>query len=303
MDVVEWASGLARRFAGESLRDGLRGAYMATRKRMEPLQLAVHGRFDAAALMRHLDTRIGHDWQVLMVHSSVNHMLPMYTGTPLELVRALMAFVGPERTLAMPAFYFGDPAIGGAGPTLRARPRFDLRRTPSQMGLATELFRRMPGVLSSRHPVYRIAAFGPHAAEMLGGHERAPAPAGLGTPFEYMARHETCVIGVGKPIQVMTQAHHTEDAMGPAFPVPYVEGEPFTVTLVHGDEEIPFQMRGRTYQGRFDIWRLRKLLSPGTLQEWKFHGVPLFAARAGEVSRQLAAQARLGRTLYVPHQR
>jgi hypothetical protein len=121
----------------------------------------------------------------------------------------------------------------------------------------------------------------------------------LGTPFEYMARHSTCILGIGKPIQVMTQAHHTEGAMGREFPVPYTEGEPFPVTLVYGDEEIPFQMRGREYAGRFDIWRLRKLLAPGTLQEWRFHHVPMFSARAGDVSRQLEEQARQGRTLYV----
>jgi hypothetical protein len=97
----------------------------------------------------------------------------------------------------------------------------------------------------------------------------------------------------------MTQAHHTEGAMGRDFPVPYVEGDPFPVTLVHGEREIPFQMRGREYQARFDVWRLRRLLAPGTLQEWRFHHVPMFAARAGDVSRQLEAQARLGRTLYV----
>jgi aminoglycoside 3-N-acetyltransferase len=303
MSLVEWASGLAKRFASDNAREALRAGYMAGRKRLATLQLAVHGRFDATDLTQHLESRIGHDWQVLMVHSSVNHLLPMYSGTPLDLVRALMAFVGPERTLAMPAFYFGDPAIGGALATLKARPRFDLRRTPSQMGLATELFRRMPGVVSSRHPVYRIAALGPHADAMLRGHERAESPAGLGTPFEYMARHDTCIVGIGKPIQVMTQAHHTEGAMGRKFPVPYTEGEPFTVTLVQGQEEIPFQMRGRNYQGRFDIWRLRKLLAPGTLQEWRFHGVPMFAARAGDVSRQLEAQALRGHTLYVPERR
>jgi aminoglycoside 3-N-acetyltransferase len=300
MDPVEWISGLALRFASAERHNQLRAQYFALRKRLVPLTRAIHGRFETQALREHLEQRIGRDFQVLMVHSSVNHMQPMYTGTPLELVRMLMDYVGPERTLAMPAFYFGDPAIGGALKTLKQSPRFDLRRTPSQMGLATELFRRMPGVLSSRHPVNRVAAFGPHARDMVANHEHAETATGLGTPFEYMARHNTCVLGIGKPIQVLTQAHHTEAAMGREFPVPYTDGESFPVTLVHGDEEIPFQMRSRNYAGRFDIWRLRKLLAPGTLQEWRFHHVPMFAARAGDVSRQLEAQARQGRTLYVP---
>lgn len=299
MNPVEWVSGLALRFAGDAQREWLRARYLAARRRLDPLKVAIHGRFDTSALRDHLEQRIGHDYQVLMVHSSVNHMQPMYTGTPLELVRMLMDFVGPSRTLVMPAFFFGDPRIGGTLKTLRQNPRFDIRRVPSQMGLATELFRRMPGVISSRHPVYRVSAWGPQAHDLVAGHERSDAPAGRGSPFEFMATHPTCVLGIGKPIQVMTQAHHTEGAMGRDFPVPYTEGEPFNVTLVDGPDELTFPMRSREYHGRFDIWRLRKLLAPGTLQEWRFHHVPMFSAKAGEVSRQLEAQARAGRSLYV----
>lgn len=300
MGPVELLSGLAQRHLGATQQQRLRDLYLQSRRRLEPLTLALHGRFGAEDLRRHLAERLDTPFEIVMVHSSVNHMQPMYQGTPLELVRMLMDFVGPQRTLAMPAFYFGEPGHGGAAATFRANPRFDLRRTPSQMGLATELFRRMPGVVCSRHPVYRVAAIGPLAAELTAGHERAKTPAGLGTPFEVMARRETCVIGIGKPLQVLTQAHHTEGAMGVDFPVPYVENEPVAMTLVHGRDEIPFMLYGRSYQGRFDIWRLRKLLRPGTIAEWRFHHVPLFATRAGEVSRQLEAAARQGRTLYVP---
>jgi hypothetical protein len=34
------------------------------------------------------------------------------------------------------------------------------------------------------------------------------------------------------------------------------------------------------------------------LREWKFHNVPMFAARAGEVSAALIAAAKRGVTLY-----
>jgi aminoglycoside 3-N-acetyltransferase len=300
MGPVELISGLALRFASDARRARLRDLYLQGRKRLDPLTVALHGSFDTEALRAHLSTQLVGDFEILMVHSSVNHMQPMYTGTPLALVKMLIDLVGPHRTLVMPAFYFGDPSIGGALATFQHKPRFDLRRTPSQMGLATELFRRMPGVVSSRHPVYRVAALGPLAAELTRGHERAETPAGCGTPFEFMAQHDTCVIGIGKPLQVLTQAHHTEAAMGRDFPVPYTEGESFPMTLVHGDEEIPFQMRGRRYHGRFDIWRLRKILRPGTIREWRFHHVPMFATRAADVSRQLEAAARVGQTLYVP---
>jgi aminoglycoside 3-N-acetyltransferase len=224
----------------------------------------------------------------------------MYTDTALDLVKMLISMCGAHRTLAMPAFYFGDPAIGGANATFKQNPRFDMRRTPSQMGLATELFRRMPGVVQSRHPVYRVSALGPLAAALTAGHERAKTPAGLGTPFEFMAKHNTRIIGIGKPVQVLTQAHHTEDAMGDAFPVPRKPGEPLSMTLVDRAEEFPITLVGSGIQGRFNIWKLRTIMDRKSLQEWKFHHVPMFSTRAKDVSETLSTAARNGITLYDP---
>lgn len=299
MSAVEFASGLAKRFLSDERVEGLRRAYLLGRARLAPLMCRVYGTFDCAALREHLEQRIGRDFEVLMVHSSVNHMKPMYTGEALELVRMLIEYVGPTRTLAMPAFWFGENGEG-AYASLKRQPRFDLRRTPSQMGLATELFRRMPGVVWSRHPVYRISALGPLAAEITAGHEHASSPAGRGSPFEKMAARDTCIIGLGKPIQVLTQAHHTEELMGDEFPLPSRAGEPLPMTLVDRDGERPFELRARTVEGRFDIWRLRRILSPEELREWQFHHVPMFAARAAVVTQRLVEAARRGVTLYEP---
>lgn len=300
MNPLEFVSGLALRFLTKEQAGAMRNAYLVARTRMRPALKLVYGTFDTETLRKHLLARVGDDFEILMVHSSVNHMLPMYTGTPLELVRMLCDWCGPTRTLVMPAFYFGDPAIGGVVETFRRTPRFDLRRTPSQMGLATELFRRMPGTVQSRHPVYRMAALGPHAAALVAGHEFATSPAGLSTPFEFMARNDTRIIGIGKPMQVLTQAHHVEGAMGEEFPVPSLVAEPLPMTLVDRDLEIPFMLTRRSYQGRFDIWRLRKVMDRTMLQEWTFHHVPMFSARAGQVTQCLIEAARRGFTLYVP---
>jgi aminoglycoside 3-N-acetyltransferase len=296
---LEFASGLVVRRFGPRRIEALRGAYFAARGRLSPALRWLHGSFDAAGLRAHLEERVGQDFEILMVHSSVNHMKPMYTGTPLELVHMLVAYCGPQRTLVMPAFYFGDPAIGGAFATFQRTPRFDLRRMPSQMGLATELFRRFPGVVQSRHPVYRMSALGPLAADLVAGHERAEYPAGRGTPFEFMAAHNTRIIGIGKPMQVLTQAHHVEGLLGDEFPVASDVGEPLPMTLVDRQQEIPFLLTRRSYRGRFDIWKLRAIMDRETLVEWNFHHVPMFSTTAKVVTDRLVAAARRGVTLYV----
>jgi aminoglycoside 3-N-acetyltransferase len=258
----------------------------------------VYGTFDATDLRRHLEERIGDAFEILMVHSSVNHLAPMYTGTPLEFVKMLMEFCGPDRTLVMPAFYFGDPDIGGAAATFKQKPVFDIRRTPSQMGLATELFRRSRGVVQSRHPVYRIAALGPLANELVAGHESAGTPAGTGTPFDYMAKKNATIIGIGKPFEVLTQVHHAEDVMGEGFPVPRSGGNPIAMTILDGKTEISFELMGRMPLWRRDMWKLRDIMGADLLQEWMFHHVPLFATRAGDVTRSITEAAKLGMTIY-----
>jgi hypothetical protein len=105
---------------------------------------------------------------------------------------------------------------------------------------------------------------------------------------------------LGKSIEVVTQAHHTEEWMGDEFPVPSRTGIPLPMTLVDRDIEIPFKLRARSVEGRFRIWKLRKIMARGTLAEWRFHHVPMFATRAAQVTEQLVAAARRGVTLYDP---
>jgi aminoglycoside N3'-acetyltransferase len=302
MSVLETLSGLAVRHLPRKQLLTLRERYLGMRRKLFPLMRLAYGTFDAAQLRQHLEERVGHDYEILMVHSSLNHMLPMYTGNAGQLLQMLVDFCGPDRTLAMPAFYFGDPELNDVVESYRRNPVFDLRRTPSQMGILTELFRRSPGVRQSLHPTHRVAARGPLADALTRGHESAGSIFGLGTPFDFMAKHETCVIGIGKPFEVLTQAHTVEDLLGEAFPVPHRMSS-VTVTLRRApDDEQPFELRWRKFDRERNMWKLRDIMDKSLLREWEFHHVPLFATRAREVTESLVSAARNGKTLYVDKQ-
>ncbi len=298
MSLLEAASGLALRYVSRERFLAWRAAYHSARAKLHPLMRTVYGSFDAPALRTHLEGRVGGSFQILMVHSSVNHMKPMYTSTPLDLARMLIDFCGPDRTLVMPAFCFDEAAFGEAAGTEAQPARFDLRRTPSRMGLVTELFRRTKGVVQSRHPVYRVAALGPLAEALTRGHEWADTPCGRGTPFDFMANHDTRIIGIGKPYEVLTQVHHAEDLLGDEFPVPARRGKSLSVTLVDGKEEIAMELPGRSLAWRRDMWKLRSIMDRERLQEWTFHHVPFFSTRAADVTAAIVEAARRGVTLY-----
>jgi aminoglycoside 3-N-acetyltransferase len=299
VNVVQFVSGVARAHLGPAAWTTLRNGYLRVRDRAGPLIRAVQGSFTPAQFREHLEATLPRQWDILFVHSSVNGLQPMYRGGQLELLRTLIEFTGPDRTLAMPAFFFGDPAVGGAGETFARNPVFDLRRTPSQMGVLTEMFRRWPGALQSRNPVYRIAALGPLAKLLTSGHEHSTTLCGRGTPFATMAEHNALIVGIGKHYEVLTQVHHAEDVLGDAFPVPRSRPEPLPMTLIDGSERIEYALPLGGMEWRRDMWRLRTILPRGMIAEWSFRGAPMFATRAGDVSRALVEAALGGRTIYV----
>jgi aminoglycoside 3-N-acetyltransferase len=92
----------------------------------------------------------------LLVHSSYKSFGPIDNG-PQTVVNALEAALGPQGTLIMPTFNFdfnkGQP--------------WDVRSTPSQMGVLTELVRKDPRAKRVFHPIYSFAILGKHA-DMLG---------------------------------------------------------------------------------------------------------------------------------------
>lgn len=304
MNLLHTLSDIAQRHLSQDKINTLRSNYLSLRSHLHPIYKSIYGTYNADDLRIHLEKEIGTDFEILMVHGSVNHMLPMYTGTALDLVKMLIDFCGSDKTLVMPAFFFGDPKIGNIQRTFKENPNYNLKRTPSQMGIMTELFRRTKGVIQSRHPVYRVSALGPLAKELTSGHEFATGPAGFGSPFEFMAEKNTMIIGIGKSFHVMTQVHHVDELMGEDFPVerfPKSKRRQTAVTVIDGDDKVPMVLTDSGIKGEFNIAKLPRLLQPGNLKYWKFHNTPLFAARAKEVTKSLIKAAEQGQSLYDPN--
>jgi aminoglycoside 3-N-acetyltransferase len=299
MNLIETLSSILLKFLPRKYFLWVRSTFSRLKKRASPLLRLIHGSFSTNDLINELDQRMSKDWEILMVHSSVNNLHPMYTGSALELLKALIEYCGPYRTLVMPAFNFGKADEGARG-TLSKNPRFDLRRSPSQMGLLTELFRRSKGVIQSRHPVYRVAALGPLAEDLTRNHELAASGMGRGTPFDYMALHNTQIVGIGKTFQVMTQTHHVESLLGELWPAPQNIQPGLPVTVFDKDVEVEMEIGGAQQEWTFNIWKLREVMSRESLKEWRFHSSPMFAAKANEVTDCLVNAAKKGFTLYDP---
>lgn len=153
---------------------------------MEPIDPTAtpHSRASLAADLAAIGVTPG---MTLLVHSSLSQIGFVIGGAP-AVIWALMDRLGPDGTLMMPTFSgdLSDPAEWQAPvvpeswhDTIRTHmPPFDPARTRTRnMGAIPESFRTWPDVRRSNHPQMSLAAWGHHAAHLIGDH---PLPWCLG---------------------------------------------------------------------------------------------------------------------------
>lgn len=289
---------MLRRALSQERRTELKRLQGVARKRLAPVLSLVHGKFTTDELVDELKRGLPAQFEILMVHSSFDAFLPMYQGNAKDLVAALAQLCGPDRTLVMPSFVMGGRTYDAAE-YFRTRP-FDVRVTPSEMGLVAEIFRRTPNVLRSLHPTCAVCAVGPLAKELTTGHHLAKKSLGPDSPFGVMTRRPTAILGLGVDYyRCLTHAHTAAQAMGDAFPLQFAT--PYTqVTLVDYDKsKYEYQLGLPDRSKKLDLRVLRSLLSQTELREWRFHGVPMFLIpQAAVVTERLIEAAQRGITIY-----
>ena len=92
---------------------------------------------------------------IVMVHSSFNSFGGV-VGGPRTVIKAILDVIGNTGTLIMPTFtfrfceQFNKFGVGF----------FDVESTPSEMGVLTEIVRKMPGAKRSYNPIYSVSVVG-----------------------------------------------------------------------------------------------------------------------------------------------
>lgn len=167
----------------------------------------------------------------VLVHSSFD-AFQGFQGKPTDVISTLLGVVGDDGVLMMPTMTFSGTAVDYA----RTNPLFEVARTPSRMGLLTELFRRSAGVFRSIHPTHSVAIAGTDACVIAAGHHLARTPCGVGTPFEALLRRHGKILLLGTDISALTFYHLLEEIIETDLPL-----TPFT-------EEV-FHLRSKTRDG------------------------------------------------------
>lgn len=197
------------------------------------------GRRDLSRFLRRLGLRTG---DVVCVHSSLDAFRGFVNLPPLEIVKVLQETVGREGTLLMPTL----PFSGSVVEYVRNRPVFDVTKTPSKMGLLTELFRRLPEVHRSVHPTHSAAAWGAHAEALVADHHLAQTPCGVPSPYARLLDYDGRILFLGVGILSMTLFHVADELLEDRLPFPAFTRETFELASLDADGQ-RLETRTRLY--------------------------------------------------------
>lgn len=170
---------------------------------------------------------------VLLVHSAFTPFLG-FRGSPKDAVDAMLDALGESGTLLMPSLPYTD----STAQYLASNPSFDVKRTPSRMGILTEVFRRRAGVIRSLSPTHPLLGLGPAASEILRDHDLCMKPWGAGSPFERLLDYPAKMLFFAVPLSTMTFLHYLEDRHADRLPLRLYENAPRTVTVKDGEGNI-----------------------------------------------------------------
>jgi aminoglycoside 3-N-acetyltransferase len=197
----------------------------------------------------------------LMVHANFSPNSG-FGGTPGELVNALAELVGEKGNLMMVSI----PFRGTAYDYLMANKPFNVKKTMSMMGLATEMFRRREGTLRSLHPTHPVLAYGKDAAWLVADHERCDFPCGTGSPFDKLHQKQGKILFFDVSFGAITFFHYVEDVLKEQLPFEVYHDRLFTVKAVDA-QGAQHEIRTRTFST--NVTRKAEKLEQQMLREGK----------------------------------
>lgn len=233
----------------------------------------------------------------VFVHSSAAHLdteFPFY-----RILTLLREAVGPEGTLVFPSWHYQ----GRAEDYLR-RPDavFDVKRSPTTMGIIAEFARRLDGARRSLHPTSSVVAVGPQAEVLVKDHAAFPLwPCGPESPFYRIVDSGGIIVGLGVTAHNLSFVHCVEDEMKEAFPVEVRRPEPM-LGRVHDAEKHEHVIPTLVHHPRIR-WReiegyLGRHVSAAAFESFTVDGVPFFRADAARLLDEMRALAEAGTTIY-----
>jgi aminoglycoside 3-N-acetyltransferase len=263
----------------ERLENYFRPTYRAIRRRVARWDRVLDRRTMTTTEFQELLNGLGiTEGAVVLVHSSMDAVARRVPGlSPTTLIQILQHTVTEQGTLLMPTF----PFTGRQAHYVDRTNRFDVRRTPSQSGLITEIFRRMPDVVRSLHPTHSVAAWGKYAADLTQSHHLGGA-FGANSPICRLRDYGGMVVGLGTGLRDSFTILHVVEEVHPKARDHFFERETRSMTIIDADgRERDYTFRVLRAGVRRDYERVeRVLIDEGVLRYVAARGLRCAVTRA-----------------------
>lgn len=140
----------------------------------------------------------------VLVHSSLS-AFGYVDGGAEAVIAALLEAVGPKGNVVVPTLT-GTRDDGPKKP-----PVFDVRSTPCWTGRIPATMLSMPTARRSLHPTHSVAGIGPKMEWLIAGHENAPTPCGVQSPYYRLAELGGYILLLGVGQESNTTLHTAEE--------------------------------------------------------------------------------------------
>ncbi len=197
---------------------------------------------------------------LVTLHSSLKSLGHVEGGAQ-AVIRALFETIGPDGTILMPAFSFPLKS--------EEEPIFDVRQTPSCVGLITEVFRREYATHRSIHLSHSYSAAGRLAAELT-VHPLDITPCGEDSPISKFLRRDGKILLLGVGYNACTAFHAVEERLK----APYMtfQEHPRAKYRINGELfPLPSKILRRTFSYDFTIME-NEFRAQGVCQAGKIGG-------------------------------
>lgn len=230
----------------------------------------------------------------VLIHSSMNQLnLSFSFGHILPLVRSV---IGEKGTMLFPTF----PSLPSYQFLSRGET-FDVRKTPSHMGILTEYARRQRDAVRSLHPTKSVCAIGPLARTLTATHSESPYAFDRCSPYYKLAEHGGKIIGLGVSTERNSFVHCVEDVLKEDFPVRVRHEQLFDACCVNYANEMvvvkTFAHDLRKMNHNIPRY-MRDHISHDACLDLKINGMKFFRADAAKLLDQMTRLAARGITIY-----
>jgi len=167
------------------------------------------------------------DGDTILVHSSLNPNSG-FSGKPQDIIKCILDIIGENGNLLMVSM----PYTSSTYDYLSDSTLFDVNKTPSKMGIISEIFRRKSGVKRSSNPAHPILTYGKDAEWIIKNHEDCLYSCGENTPLDKFKKLNGKVLFFDTPFNSFTFIHYIEHMIKEYLPFKLYRDEPVEIRVI-----------------------------------------------------------------------